>query len=220
MRQDFSPPITHFVIFSGGGGLIEREESIALLTGENLLQLRGVPASFDQDSLLIDLGDQVTLKQIGIRKPSKQYVEDILKREGAAARQLIASSADVGTRRGEIIDICEAIANRSYVDEEVDISLRLHCQEAGEYPIHISYFINDSRFRWKPTITVELIDGKAHIRGMIAIENESSHHFEDVEVSFADFAHQFSDDAGNFRALPEQRRKRMKKQVMKNMMFK
>ena len=54
------------------------------------------------------------------------------------------------------------------------------------------------------------IDGDTvNIRGMIAIENQSSQSFEDVEVSFADFSHEFSDNASNYRGDPKQRMKKM-----------
>ena len=219
MSLVFNPPITHFIIFSGGGGLIEREAKILLQEGVNKLQLRGIPASFDQDSFWVDLEGTVVLKQLSIRKPNRRYVEDILQKEGDAARRLIEASADVGNRRGEIIEVCEAIAQRSYLDQEVEVEVHLHSQIATESLIKLSYFINDHRFSWKPTITVDIDGDNVNIRGMIAIENQSSQSFEDVEVSFADFSHEFSDNASNYRGDPKQRMKKMKKQVMKNMMF-
>jgi hypothetical protein len=220
VEAPFDPPISHFVIFSGGGGLVERTGEVDLPAGESRLLLRGVPASFDPESLTVQL-DGATLKEIVIRVPNRQYVEDNLKREGAAARRLIDTSVDIGARRAQIIELCEDVALRTYLDEEVELTLWAVAAEARRVEVTLTYFINDSRFRWKPTITVELgEDGQARVRGYVAITNDSAHRFEDVEISFADFARDFTDDAQSYRVPPDEMRAQMRKQVMKNMVFK
>lgn len=223
METIFDPPITHFVIFSGGGGMLSREAEVNFKPGENQLKVKGVPASFDPETFLVRTSNtEILLKEIILRKPSRQYVEDNLRREGAAARKLIDSSVDIGAKRGQLIEICEEIAQRTYLDEEVDLSLWMVSPTAQSSLVVLSYFIDDVRFRWKPTITAELGDeqGEVRVQGLIAITNESAHRFVDVEVSFADFARDLSPDAQNFRAKPEEMKQAMANRMMKKMMLK
>lgn len=223
MNQDsFDPPITHFVIFSGGGGFIQRKTQATLKQGENLLQVKAVPASFDPETFLVTLQEGAQLKQTVIRKPNRKYVEDILQREGSAAKRLIEASSEVGPQRSKIIEICEDIAQRTYLDEEVDLHLRVESDSDCEQEIELSYFVDDTRFSWRPSLTVELSgDGEeVRLRGTIAITNESAHTLENVEVSFADFAKESHESASNYRAPPGEMRQRMRKAVMKKMMFK
>ena len=219
--NSFDPPITHFVIFSGGGGFIQRKAEVELDAGEHLLKVKAVPASFDPETFFVSLGDKARLLQTVIRKPNRKYVEDILEREGSAARRLIEASSEVGAQRSKIIEICEDIAQRTYLDEEVDLHLRIDSTEKHTETIELSYFIDDTRFSWRPSLTVELSDdGEVRLRGVIAITNESAHTFENVEVSFADFAKESHESASNYRAPPGEMRQRMRKAVMKKMMFK
>jgi hypothetical protein len=223
MEAPFDPPINHFVIFSGGGGLVERVGTIDLEAGENRLHVRGVPASFDPESFTVDIAG-ATLKEIVLRVPNRQYVEDNLKREGAAARRLIEQSVDIGAQRGQIIELCESVALRTYLDEEVELTLWIVAGATGPAKVALSYFVNDGRFRWKPTITVELgPNDTARVRGYVAITNESAHRLAEVEISFADFARDLGtegQDAQSYRAPPEEMRARLKAQVVKNMMLK
>lgn len=218
----FDPSIGHFVVFSGGGGLVERGAEVDLAAGENLLRVRGVPASFDPETFLVKMeGEGVRLKEIVIRIPSRQYVEDNLKREGAAARKLIEASVDVGQRRKEIIEICEDIAQRTYLDEEVELTVWIVADAPARVHVGLSYFINDARFRWKPTITVEMGEGgEVRVRGSIAITNDSSHTLENVEILFADFARDFAEDAQNLRVPPAEMKQHMRNQILRKVMFK
>jgi hypothetical protein len=220
MEASFDPPISHFVIFSGGGGLIERVAAIDLEAGENRLRVHGVPASFDPESFTVEIGG-ATLKEIVVRVPNRQYVEDNLKREGAAARRLIEASVDVGAQRGQIIELCEDVALRTYLDEEVELTLWVTAEKSGSSRVAMSYFVNDGRFRWKPTVTVELgPNDTARVRGYIAITNDSAHRLADVEISFADFARDLGSDAQSYRVPPEEMKAQMRQQVVKNMMLK
>lgn len=220
--RPFAPPITHIVVFSGGGGLVQRSAEVPLEAGENTLRVQGVPASFDPETFVVTVPDDAELKQTVIRKPNRKYVEELLQREGNAARRIIDGSSEVGPRRADIIEICESIAQRTYLDEEVDLTLRITASRAFTARIHLSYFIDDARFRWKPTIVVEMDhdDGTVRVRGQIAITNDSAHHFENVEVSFADFARDLSDNATNFRAEPNEMKRAMRKRKMKNFIYK
>jgi hypothetical protein len=223
-EHPFDPPISHFVVFSGGGGLIERAGEADVGAGETLLRVRGVPASFDPETFVVNL-EGATLKEIVIKIPSRQYVEDNLRREGAAAQRLIELSVDVGPRRAQIINIAEDIAKRTYLDEEVELTIWVVAAQAGRAKVKMSYFIDDARFKWKPTITVEMgevsADGttEVRVRGMVAISNESAHRLTDVDISFADFAREFAADAYNYRVPPEEMKNQMRRQVMKKMMF-
>jgi hypothetical protein len=222
----FDPPICHFVIFSGGGGLIEREAEVELDEGENRLKVRGVPASFDPETFMVKVaaaearGLEPKLQEIVFRIPNRQYVEDNLRREGDAARRLIAQSVDVGVRRPQMIDICEEIAHRTYLDEEVELTIWVIAPKEGKATVSLSYFINDARFRWKPTITVELGEGEVRVRGFVALTNDSAHRFANVEISFADFARELDQDAQNYRVAPEEMKAQLRKQIVKNMVFK
>jgi len=220
VETPFDPPITHFVIFSGGGGLVERVGEIELAAGENRLQIRGVPASFDPESFTADVAG-ATVKEIVVRVPTRQYVEDNLKREAAAARRLIETSVDLGARRSQVIELCEDVALRTFLDEEVELTVWAVAEVAGPHRVALSYFINDSRFRWKPTITVELGEGDtARVRGHVAITNDSAHTLDGVEISFADFARDLTSDSQGYRVPPDEMRAQLRQQVVKNMMFK
>ena len=85
-----------------------------------------------------------------------------------------------------------------------------------------SLVADDARFKWKPTIIVELDENweKGHVKGFIAITNESAKRFDDVDVSFADFAKDMSEDAMNIRLQPAEFKMAAKKQRMKMMKIK
>lgn len=188
--------------------------------GPNRLRIRGVPASFDPVSLGVQL-DGATLKEIVIRVPNRQQVERDLAREATVARRLIDTSVGIGARRAPILQMCDELSQRSYLDEEIELTLWVDALRAGTLGVSLSYFINDERFAWKPTMTVELgEDGTARLRGHIAITNDSAFRLDDVEVSFADFARDSSVEARSYRVAPDELRTQMKQQVLKKMVFK
>jgi hypothetical protein len=197
--MEIDPPIAQFTIFSGGGGLIAREGPVELTSGLNLLRVRGVPASFDPETFVVRVeGKGLEMAQVAVRKPSRQYVEDTLKREGACAQMLINTSVDLGRRRPGIIDTCEEVMLRTYRDEEVEIVLRVRAGKDAKGKVILSYFIDDPRFSWSPAVIVDVgDDDKVNVEGFITVKNESTHLFEDIEVAFADFAHSAKEDAYN-----------------------
>ncbi len=222
-KRIIDPGISRFVIFSGGGGIITREMKIDLEKGDNKLLVKGVPSSFDPETFNVDLGEKkVELREIVIKKPNRQYVEDTLQRETQAASRLIQESKDIGDRRREILEICEDISLSTYLDEEVYLLLWLVSKNKKKTNIKLSYFIDDGRFSWKPTITVDQYskDNKVRIQGLIAIKNESAIRFDNVEVQFADFAKDFKDGSANYRVKPSELRQQMKKQTMNVMLMK
>jgi hypothetical protein len=217
------PHISRFVIFSGGGGLITRDMEAELEKGDNQLQIKGIPASFDPETFNVSIAPKkVKLLEIVIKKPNRRYVEDSLEREASAATRLINESKDIGTQRGEILEICEAISLRTYLDEEVHLLLWLISPSRLKARLQLSYFIDDDRFSWKPTITVDQRGegDEVRIQGLIAIRNESAVRFDGVEVNFADFAKDFKEGSANYRVAPRELRQQMLKSKMKVMLMK
>ncbi len=220
---EINPKINNFVVFSGGGGLITRKISLNLIKGINEITVKDVPASFDSDTLVVDFNsDKVKLQEYVIKKPNRKYVDDNLKREGDCADRLISESIELGTMRPDILEICENVSNRTYIDEEVYLVVIADAEVDIKISLTISYFIDDARFKWKPTIIVELDENweNCKVKGFIAISNESANKFEDVDVSFADFAKDMNEDAVNTRLEPQEFKAKMKKQRMKMMKFK
>lgn len=217
-----NPKIRQFTIFSGGGGLVNRQGKVEVPQGMSEILLVGIPASFSQETFVARVeGKGITLRQIAIRKPTRQYVDDTLQREGACAQQLIQASTNIGARRSDIIGICEEVALRSYLDEEVGIAMTVEAASSSEATVELSYFIDDPRYRWKPFISVETDAGdEAVVEGFIAVQNESPHRFEDVDVAFAEFTHTAS-ETGYLEKLDNvQYQARMKSQRMNVMMLK
>ncbi len=221
--MEINPEIERFVVFSGGGGLVTREASMALEGGLNQITVREVPASFDPETFVLELTPEAArLTEFVIKKPNRQYVDDNLRREGACAQRLINDSVELGERRPEILEICEAVKRRTYLDEEVHLVIWVEVDEARDATLKLSYFIDDARFKWKPTILVELDENweEAHVKGFIAIENESAKRFDNVEVSFADFAKEMSGDATNEALAPKKLKRAMKgKRMMMQQIF-
>lgn len=221
---EINPEIAEFTVFSGGGGLILRKASVALEKGETKVRIRDVPASFDPETFLVEvLGKNIELLEIIIKKPNRQYVEDNLRRERDTAQRLIQGSLDMGERRKEIIDICEEVSMRTYLDEEVYVMVRLRSPAAVKAEMVISYFIDDSRFRWKPTVTIEVgqDDEEVRVMGFIAVNNESARLFEDIMVSFAEFSKDMKTESNEFaQAAPAALRQMMTKQAMNVAYFK
>jgi len=221
---EINPEIAEFTVFSGGGGLILRKSPVALEKGETKVRIRDVPASFDPETFLVEvLGKGIELLEIIIKKPNRQYVEDNLRRERDTAQRLIQGSLDMGERRKEIIDICEEVSMRTYLDEEVYVMVRLKSAGAVKAELAVSYFIDDARFRWKPTVTIEVGQDEEEVRvqGFIAVNNDSARLFTDIMVSFAEFSKDMKTEGNEFaQAAPAQLRQMMTKQAMNVAYFK
>ncbi|MHC1590703.1 MAG: hypothetical protein ACXQS8_01315, partial [Candidatus Helarchaeales archaeon] len=63
-----NPPITRAIIFSGGGGLVVRQQKIKVNPGKNIFEVQEVPASFDPDTTTVEIQssqpDKVKLIQL------------------------------------------------------------------------------------------------------------------------------------------------------------
>ena len=222
-KIEINPKIKSFVVFSGGGGLITRKIILNLNKGINEITVNDVPASFDPDTFVVDFNsDKIKLQEFVIKKPNRKYVDDNLKREGNCAERLISESIELGTMRPKILEICENVSNRTYIDEEVYLVIIAEAEADIEISLAISYFIDDARFKWKPTIIVELDENweNCKVKGFIAISNESANRFDEVDVSFADFAKDMNEDTSNTRLEPREFKVKMKQQRMKMMKIK
>jgi hypothetical protein len=219
---EVNPDISEFIVFSGGGGLINRKADVSFPKGETRVRIRGVPASFDPETFLVEIdAKKLELQEIIIKKPNRQYVEDNLRREATTANRLIQDSVEIGERRKEIIEICEEVSLRTYLDEEVYVLVRVKAKSPVKSSLLISYFIDDARFKWKPTVTVEVSDGESvRIQGFIAITNDSARLFKGIEVSFAEFTKDMKEDAGFAQIEPRALRAMMTKQAMNVAHFK
>lgn len=217
------PEISEFIVFSGGGGLINRKARLSLPKGETRIRIRGIPASFDPETFVVEIKDKkIELREMIIKKPNRQYVEDNLRREASCANNLINTSVEIGPRRRELIEICEEVSLRTYLDEEVFVSVRVKAKQGIKTDLQISYFIDDARFRWKPTVTVEVGENGVDIRvlGFIAITNDSARLFKDIEVSYAEFTKDMKEDLDFSNVAPQELRRMMTKQAMNVAHFK
>ncbi len=216
-----NPGIEHLTIFSGGGGLVTRKGRLEIPAGETDLHVLGIPAAFSQESFVARIeGKGISLRQIALRKPTRQYVDDTLQREGACAQGLIQASTNLGPRRPEIIEVCEEVALRSYLDVEVEVVLTVHADSKAEAAVTFSYFVDDPRYRWTPFISVETdASDEARVEGFIAVKNDSPHRFDNVEVSFAEFTYTTNEAESLTKLDNVQYQARMKSQRMNVMML-
>ena len=68
-----NPIITQFVIFSGGGGLVSRSQSINLTAGKNIFEVQDVPTSFIGETVKVELENvEAKLTQIVIKNQIKR----------------------------------------------------------------------------------------------------------------------------------------------------
>ncbi len=197
IEHEIEPKVERFTVFSGGGQ-VTRRSSIKLLAGENVIKVKGIPASMDPETFVVTIeGKKNVIKQIAMRKPTRQYVEDTLKREGATAQNLIGSSVELGAKRHEIINVCEQVLLRTYLDEEMDVTVWVIADEPSESSMSFAYFIDDNRYGWTPSISVEMGEGdECIIHGYIAIRNDSPHRLTDVDIDFASISRSV-EDTGN-----------------------
>ncbi len=182
--------IKELVIFSGGGGIMRRTAALSLREGQHLIKLDGVPVSFAPNTLDVSITPNNFNKilQFTTKKPTRTYIEEQLRKEAAAAREVIKDSVNIGTKRSEIIKAAEEVIKRDYLDEQAEISLFVETTQDNEATIEYSFIIQDRRLRWSPFITINLLEGgEAQIQCLLTIENNTALNLEDVEVKFAEF---------------------------------
>jgi hypothetical protein len=188
-----NPPCKRFIIFSGGGGLIVRSQSVDVPAGRTVFEVNEVPASYDPNTTtveILNIKGKASLVQIDVRRPDKRIMDMFINREKTASDSIIQSSTDLrGGNREKIIQICESAYYRRYEDMTGSISISIDAETPSQFTLQIKYFMEDSRIKWKPTIRVNIDDEKkkANIEGYIMVMNNSDFNFENVEFQFAEF---------------------------------
>ncbi|MFX1535920.1 MAG: DUF4140 domain-containing protein [Promethearchaeota archaeon] len=186
-----NPPHNRFIIFSGGGGLVLREQTIKLSAGRNVIEIQDVPSSFDEDTVSVELeGSEAELIQIVVKKPDRRFVEDAMQRERQASERILSESVDIRTElREELLTICEGIRSYRYEDSFSELIITIDSKKEEMGKIMISYFLDDGRIWWTPSIQVDIgeNDKEARITGYILVENQTTLNFEDVELGFVEF---------------------------------
>ncbi|MFW9990706.1 MAG: hypothetical protein ACFFD4_01480 [Candidatus Odinarchaeota archaeon] len=185
------PPYLKFIVFSGGGGLVIREQDIKLGIGENVIEVQNVPSSFDEDTVAVELIEtEAELIEIVVKKPDKRFVEDTLSRERLASEKILSESVDLRTEiREELLSLCEGVQARRYEDSSSEFVVIVDSKkEEDTAKINISYFIGDPRVWWTPTLQIDLDESNnARMTGYILVENQTNLAFKDINLEFAEF---------------------------------
>lgn len=189
-----NPPITDAIIFSGGGGLVIRKQKVKVTPGKNNLEIMDVPASFDPETITVELKgeklDNIKLHQLSVKLPDRTIVNMVIQRERNASNNIITNATDLRAEsRKEILAICESAYYRQYEDMMGELEIIVQSDIEGEINVIIKYFIIDMRIRWKPGVQVDLDEKNqvAKIVGYINVDNNSDFIFENVELEFAEF---------------------------------
>ncbi|MHA1313843.1 MAG: hypothetical protein ACTSRB_08060 [Candidatus Helarchaeota archaeon] len=189
-----NPPITRAIIFSGGGGLVVRQQKMKAVPGKNVFEVLEVPASFDPDTTTVEIKtgqpEKVKLVQLSVKLPDKKTVEMVINRERTASDNIITNATDLRAEsRHKILNICESAYYRQYEDMYGELNIIVKSEIEDEIDITIKYFILDPRIRWTPTLQVDLDEKNktANIIGYINVNNNSDFLFENVELEFAEF---------------------------------
>ncbi|TFF94571.1 MAG: hypothetical protein EU544_04300 [Promethearchaeota archaeon] len=236
------PKVNKLIIFNGGGGIVEREIKLSVNQGANKFEIQNIPASFDPNSVNIDLihlnpddKEKITLQQTIVSLPDPKYVQQLIDREKGAANNIITYSIDFTRElREQISTICEASSYRTYSDMKGTFNFIINSQISGEVSVKITYFIADLRIKWETNLQVNISDdGKsAEVEGYLIVDNQTGFSYNDVELGFAIFelpgmerpeppdehfanVEEAEVQQQAFRALPKQKRT----QRMKNLML-
>jgi hypothetical protein len=186
-----NPPYSRFIIFSGGGGLALREHEIKLSAGRNIIEVQDVPSSFDEDTVTVELEEtEAKLIQVVVKKPERQFVEDAMRREREASERILSASVDIRSElREEVLNICEGIRSYRYEDSYSELIVTIDSAKDEMGKLTISYFMDDPRIWWTPSIQIDMENNEKDVRitGYILVENQTNLSFEDVELSFVEF---------------------------------
>jgi len=189
-----NPPPIKFIIFSGGGGLVTRQQKVMVNPGKNQFEIQDVPASFDPETSTVDISsteiEKIKLIQISVKQPDKKTVEMVINREKNASDGIIKTATDLrAENREQIISICESAYYRQYEDMFGDLMIELESQVSAEVNIMIKYFISDIRIKWNSSLQIDLDENtkNATIVGYIMVNNSSDFKYENIELEFAEF---------------------------------
>ncbi len=189
-----NPPAIKFIIFSGGGGLVTRQQKVMVNPGKNQFEIQDVPASFDPETSTVDISsteiENIKLVQISVKQPDKKTVEMVINREKNASDGIIKTATDLrAENREEILSICESAYYRQYEDMFGDLIIELQSKVNAEVTITIKYFISDVRIKWNSSLQIDLDENSktATVVGYIMVQNNSDFKYENIELEFAEF---------------------------------
>ena len=186
-----NPIITQFVIFSGGGGLVSRSQSINLIAGKNIFEVQDVPSSFIGETVKVELENvEAKLTQIVIKKPDQAFVDSAMNRERQASERILKEATDVRTElREELLGICEGLRSYIYEDSNSELTLTFDSKTETIGKIKITYMIDDPRIYWTPSLQVNMSmnEEEASLTGYILVENGLNINFDDVDLKFVEF---------------------------------
>ncbi len=188
-----NPQPVKFIIFSGGGGLVFRRQSVKLTAGINTFEIDEVPAAFDPKTAtveIIDAPDGVDVMQLDVKRPDKTIMNQFMGREKTAATNIINAAADLrGQSREKIIQIVESTHYRSYEDAIGSFSVIMSSKKDVTIELEVRYFLEDARIKWEPSLHIALdqVTGEATFEGFILVMNNSDFTYPQCELQFAEF---------------------------------
>ncbi|MFX0101845.1 MAG: hypothetical protein ACFFCS_19930 [Candidatus Hodarchaeota archaeon] len=188
-----NPQPTKFIIFSGGGGMIERVQKVRVNSGVNRIEIDNVPAAFDPTTTTVffpEPKEGINLMQVDVKRPDKRIVDNFINRERGAASQIIQNATDLrGSNRDQIIQLIESAHYRRYEDMNGTIIVSLEANSEKEISLGIRYFIEDSRIKWEPSLHIKINEGDntATIEGFILVMNNTDISYPQCQVGFAEF---------------------------------
>ncbi len=188
-----NPQPVKFIIFSGGGGLVFRRQSVKLTAGINTFEIDEVPAAFDPKTAIVEImeaPDGVEVVQLDVKRPDKTIMNQFMGREKTAATNIINAAADLrGQSREKIIQIVESTHYRSYEDAVGSFSVIISSKKDANVDLEIRYFLEDARIKWEPSLHIALdqATGEATLEGFILVMNNSDFTYPQCELNFAEF---------------------------------
>jgi len=188
-----NPQPIKFIIFSGGGGLVFRRQSVKLTPGINTFEIDEVPAAFDPKTAtveLIDAPESIEVVQLDVKRPDKTIISQFMGREKTAATNIINAAADLrGQSREKIIQIVESTHYRSYEDVVGSFTVIINSKITTTIDLEIRYFLEDARIKWEPSVHIALdqTSGEATLEGFILVMNNSDFTYPQCELQFAEF---------------------------------
>ncbi len=194
-----NPPPIKFIIFSGGGGLLERKQKVTLTQGLNRFEIENIPAAFDPATTTVFFPSTtgVTLQQVDVKRPDKRIVDTFISREKVAADIIIENATDLrGASREKILALIESAHYRRYEDMFGSLIISIESKTLQEMELGIRYFLEDDRIKWEPSlhVTVDEETGTATIEGFILVMNNTDISYARCELGFAEFETQCSED--------------------------
>lgn len=196
--MNINPIPKRFIIFSGGGGIMERVQRVRLSTGINTFEIENVPASFDPSTATAFFGEEpegVNILQVDVKRPDKQIVENFISREKTAASAIIQNATDLrGANRDQIIELIESAHYRRYEDMRGTLTVTIESRNECEAMLCVRYFLEDARIKWEPSLHLSIDEnsGTATVEGFILAMNNSDINYPRCEVEFAEFEMQYT----------------------------